>query len=117
MKLSPAQKPAMFLVQEGSEYTFQSETTPAKVALHCKVFIYTAAGKDPNSIPATQMNNILDAIDSVLAPSDLVVGRQTLGGLVSHCRIEGMNLEEDGSLDGDGLAVLNIKLFLPVGGM
>ena len=51
---------------------------------------WTAAEKEAN----------LAAIDAALAPSALT-GLQTLGGLVSHCWIEGKLMKDAGDLDGD----------------
>src|SRR4051794_27535359 len=86
--LNASQKPAIFLAQRGEIYQQGSEATPQKVTLKADVFIYTDAGKDPNVIGATALNNLVDAVDAALAGSP-VTGQQTLGGLVSHCWIEG----------------------------
>ena len=45
--------------------------------------------------------------------SDLALGRQTLGGAVYDCRITGVPVRDVGDLDGDGLAVVAVRLVLP----
>lgn len=108
----PSSKPALFLYEGDTEYVRGSEAVPQKVTLSAQILIYTSNGKDPNVIPATQLNDLMDAIDTVLAPSP-VTGLQTLGGLVSHCWIEGKVIVATGDLDGNGLAVIPIKMLVP----
>ena len=40
-------------------------------------------------------------------------GRQTLGGAVYDCKIAGVPVRDTGDIDGDGLAVVSVKLVLP----
>lgn len=105
-------KPALFLMERGEDYVRDSEAVPAKVTLNVDLFIYTSVGKDPNTIPGQQLNQLLDAIDAALAPEP-VTGKQTLGGLVSHCWIEGNVMKDTGDMDGDGLAVIPVKILVP----
>ena len=60
-------------------------------------------------------NTIADAIDAAIAPagSDLALGRNTLGGTVFACRIEGPVKKVPGDLDGDGLLWMQVKLVFP----
>lgn len=114
-QIADTAKPALFTVENSEEYQYQSENLPHKIVLNVTVLLYTAAGQDITIIPATQLNNLLDAIDAALAPDIAGAnrGKQTLGGLVSHCRIEGSNPKDDGALDGNGVAIRQIKIFLP----
>jgi hypothetical protein len=43
-----------------------------------------------------------------------VTGRQTLGGLVSHCWIDGKIMKDSGDIDGDGIAVIPVKILATV---
>ncbi len=110
--VNAADKPALFLAQRGESYKQGNEATPQRVTLKADVIIYTNVGKDPNVIPSTSLNDLVDAVDAALA-GDVVTGRQTLGGLVSHCWIEGDILLEPGDLDGDGLAVIPVRILIP----
>lgn len=110
--VNPSEKPAIFVAQRGEKYVQGSDATPQKVTLKADIFIYTNAGKDPNVIPATTLNNLVDAVDAALAGS-IITGRQTLGGLVSHCWIEGDILIDPGDIDGDGLAVIPVRILIP----
>jgi hypothetical protein len=109
------QKPVLILHEEEEEYTYSAENLPPKRVLSATVFIFTATGQDPNIVPVIEINNILDAIDNVLTP-DMAGphrGAVSLGGLVSHCRIEGVNPKDDGSLDGNGVTIRKIKILVP----
>jgi hypothetical protein len=69
---------------------------------------------DPQRPGASIINPILDAIELALAPSP-AIGTQTLGGLVSHCWIEGATAVSLGDVDAEGLggAVVPVKILVP----
>lgn len=101
------QRPAMFMVERHEVPSFSSELEPAKETLHVDVFVYTSAsGVD---VPSSDLNVILDALDATLKPLPSE-RKQTLGGLVSHCRQEGQKLKDPGDLDNDGLIIYPIKI-------
>jgi hypothetical protein len=109
-----ALRPAFFQLESGPEtYQWASPATP-KRTLEAKLFLYFDA-RDPATPGATAINNALDAIDAVLAPmaTDLNLGRQTLGGAVHDCKIIGVPVRDTGDLDGDGLAVVAVRLVGP----
>ena len=112
-QISPPDKPCLFMRQKEDTYD-QQRSRPSKITLNVEIYIYTDAGLDPNTIPATQMNTILDDIDTALSPDNLVDHVQTLGGLVSHCWIDGPILTDTGELDGDGIAVIPIKILTTI---
>lgn len=107
-----SEKPALFLVERGDIYTRASEAVPETVTMQLEVYIYTEAGKDESIVPASALNPLIDAVDAALTPSALT-GLQTLGGLVSHCWIEGKVLKDAGDLDGDGVAIIPVKILMP----
>jgi hypothetical protein len=109
-----ALRPAFFQLESGPEtYEWASPATP-KRTLEAKLFLYFDS-RDPAIPGATAINNALDAIDAGLAPvgSDLSLGRQTLGGTVYDCKIMGVPVRDTGDLDGDGLAVVTVRLVGP----
>ena len=63
---------------------------------------------------ATIINPILDGIEAALAPN-IVTGKQTLGGLVSHAWIEGPSTVALGDIDtqGFGGAVVEVHILVP----
>jgi hypothetical protein len=94
--------PALFLVEGGEIYPSLSSGSPHVpsnqpqfITLEPYVWLY-AASPDPNTVPNSIVNVLLDAIDSVMLPAD---GRswQNLGLRgVHHARIEGRVLRAAG---------------------
>lgn len=107
--VSPAQRPAMFMVERHEVPSYSTELEPAKETLHVDVFVYTSAAGV--AVPSSDLNVILDALDRCLAPSP-AQRAQTLGGLVSHCRQDGQKLKDPGDLDNDGLIIYPIKILV-----
>jgi hypothetical protein len=104
-------QPACFVAVHSESDVYQSEVTPGKTTISADLYVYFKTG-DPSSIPAVDLNNILDGVDAALAPN-VLTGKQTFGGLVSHCRREGQVMLDPGDLDGQGLAIIPIKIFVP----
>lgn len=111
-----ADKPALFLVEKEENHQRGTDITPAVRTINADVYIYTDAGKDQSITPITVLNNLIDAIDpnagGVLAPNPLT-GTQTLGGLVWDCYIDGKIMKDAGDLDGDGIAIIPLKIVIP----
>jgi len=112
--VSAASRPACFLF-EGSQETYSwSESALPKRITEVRLFVYLNA-KDPSIVGAALVNDVMDALDSAFAISggDVIVGRNTLGGTVYNCRIDGKILKEPGDLDGDAILIVPVKLILP----
>lgn len=103
-------RPALFITEHHETSNNQSENTPSRMTLSVDLFIYTNGRS--NAVPAQDLNVILEALDVALAP-EMATGRQTLGGIVSHCRSEGQTLKDPGDIDGDGLLWVPIRIFGP----
>jgi hypothetical protein len=110
--VAAADQPALFIAEHGENIAYSSESTPGKTILNVDLLLYVAGAKDPESIPARDLNVALDALFSALAP-DPASGRQTLGGLVHRCRIEGRIVKDPGDLDGQGLALVPVRILAP----
>ncbi len=112
--ISSSQKPALFMLEHTEEHIRAKSQTPARRTLMCEALIFIADGKDPNVIPSTTVNNIIDSIDpvssGVLKPDDIPSFRQTLGGLVYDCFIEGKIARVPGDVDGQGMITIPIKI-------
>jgi hypothetical protein len=107
-------RPACFLFEGGQEtYSWSDGALPKRI-LEVKLFVYLNA-KDPSVAGAMILNDVMDALDAAfaLAGGDIVLGRNTLGGVVYHCRIDGKTLKDPGDLDGDALLITPVKLILP----
>jgi hypothetical protein len=107
-------RPAFFQLESGPEsYQWASPAVPRRT-FEAKLFLYFAS-QDPATPGSIAINAALDAIDAALAPAgvDAAPGRQTLGGAVHDCKIAGVPVRDPGDLDGDGLAVVSVRLVLP----
>ena len=105
-----ADRPALFMTCHGENPLYRSESTPSYQKFDVKIFVYLDTGEvSPNYTPDTDISVILDALDSSISPG---VGeqRQTLGGLVSHCRVDGEILRDPGDIDGDGIIIYPISV-------
>lgn len=111
------QKPALCIGDYDEDVVQKGYDSPPKQTLEMRIAIYTESpGLNPldqtGIVPATQMNNLLDALNVSLNP-DIMTGKQTLGGLVAHCWIEGKIFKDPGDLDGQGLAIVPVKILVP----
>ncbi len=104
-----SQRPALFLTEHREQQSYQSEALQGRTTLNVDLFVYIDAS-DMNTVPAISLNIIMDAIETALKPAPTDDGRQTLGGLVSHCRIDGQVMKDPGDLDGDGLLWVPLKI-------
>lgn len=110
--VAPADQPALFIGEHGETVAYASDNLPSKTTLNVDLLIYTSAGRDPDSVPARALNIAIEALVATLAP-DPKTGRQTLGGLVQSCRVEGRIIKDPGDLDGQGFALVPVKILIP----
>jgi hypothetical protein len=103
-------QPALFQSQKNTLYT-PKKGFPAKIALHCEIYLYTNSGNDLSIAPSTQMNALADLIDAALAP-DPATGVQTLGGTVSHCWIEGEIITDEGALGPQAVSIIPVNILI-----
>jgi hypothetical protein len=106
------QKPAIFMYERDDVYS-NGKNYLQIVEMNVDLYIYTAPGMAAGVIPISILNPLVDAVDAALAPSK-VTNRQTLGGLVSHCYIDGKIMKDPGDIDGDGIAVIPVKILATV---
>ncbi|MBN8905851.1 MAG: hypothetical protein J0H19_18700 [Rhodospirillales bacterium] len=108
-----AEMPALFIIEPSEAYA-QTERLPSKTTFDVELWVYICDGVDQNTVPVTVLNGLLDKIDDALSPDPPPHPRvQTLGGLVSHCWIEGQIEKTPGDLDGIGLARIPLKILIP----
>jgi len=114
-QVNETQMPFLTMLKTGEQRSRQSEGLPA-LTINAHVFVYLSAGMDPEDVPNTAMNTLLDAIDAVVAPNgaDVLNGnRQTLGGLVSHCYSFGPVFIDTGDIDGKAVAAIPFQILVP----
>lgn len=112
--VSLSARPACYLFEGGEDVYMWTESARPRRVIEVRLFIYLSA-KDSAIVGSALLNEVMDALDSAFVPvgSDELVGRNTLGGTVYHCRIEGKVLKDPGDLDGDALLVVPVKMVLP----
>ncbi len=107
-----AAQPAMFLRNAGEQYMQRRTGMPAKVLMECEIWLYNKSGETEGEPPAAGLNDLIDAIDAALKPAPGFEA-QTLGGLVTHCWIEGKVELHPGDLDGQAIAIVPAKILVP----
>jgi hypothetical protein len=110
--ITPAMSPAIFVLEHAEDYQVQAEVLPPVRHLNVSLVLYNDVGADPNAIPATAINNALDALDGALKQRD-GTGRYTLGGLVYSLVASGAVEKAPGDKTGKGLAVVPLAIILP----
>jgi hypothetical protein len=90
------------------------------ITLNIMAFIYVWSEPwkdDLSNSPIKLLNPILDSIDAVLRPSPLIMrqnlGSDSAGDFCYHCYIDGEVRKDAGELDGDGIAMVPIKVIVP----
>lgn len=110
--VSSSQKPYIAQVEHSEEFV-KVRNLPYRRVFMAQWFIY----QDNAKVPSIVNNNILDAVETCLAPKVTDPGfldnRNTLHGLVYACFIEGEIFKDPGDIDNQGMMVVPIKLLVP----
>jgi hypothetical protein len=109
--VGPGEQPALFQAQRDQEIMPRSKGLPPKRVLRAQVYVYVWS-QDPTVSPSIALNNLIDAVEASLDP-DPVTNAQTLGGLVSHCWIEGSIETDEGTLGQQAVAIIPINILVP----
>ena len=105
-------QPALFQVQVG-EGGDQLTGTPERRLWDVWWVIYTNRGESDQALPSTDLNNVLDALDGVLAPP-AGDDAQTLGGLVVWARRSGRTEISEAPLGQQAVTIYPIQILVPV---
>lgn len=113
--LGPAETPALFLMEDTDHWDRSAGFNQLpKRTLMLKALIYTDVGATNfNALPATFLNNTLDAIEAAFQPDNVNTGAFTLGNLVEAATIDGTSQRASGDVTGKGMAVVPIRILLP----
>jgi hypothetical protein len=111
-----ADQPACFQA-EWATTEDQRTGMPYRSILEANWIIYQAVGSDPKALGAVENNLIISGCRRALAPKTDDPGfhdkRNTLGGLVHHCFIQGRIFKDPGDIDDQGMIVIPIKVLVP----
>src|ERR1700726_1219313 len=64
-QVNETQMPFLTMLKTGEVRARQAQGLPL-LTINVHVFVYTSAGKDPENVPDTAMNALLDAIDQAV---------------------------------------------------
>lgn len=106
-------QPALFLRHVADQYPPRPTGLPAKVVMECEAWLYSQGGADPDVPPEISINDLLDVVEASLRPPT-PGSAQTLGGLVAHAWIEGTIEIHPGDLNGQAIAIVPIRVLVPV---
>lgn len=117
--VAPALQPACYQI-EHNENIAQTTNLPYKQIWEASWVIYQATGKDPKAVPTIENNLIIDAVFEALRPRPTAGvpwnpqdPKNTLGGLVYHCWIDGDLFKDPGDIDNQGMIVVPFKILVP----
>lgn len=105
--VNAADQPAAFMSQRAEVANPQPRGMPTKWTLQVEVYLY-ARSDDAGLTAGAQINNMLDAITTVIVPA--IDGVQTLGGLAAHCWIEGAIQIDEGTFGQQAVAIVPLSI-------
>ena len=105
--VASSRQPAMYQVQMTEVANPQPLGLPTKWTLNLDIYIYVKGDGKTSQTPV--INALLDALTNVLASTN-PSGKQTLGGLVEHCWIEGSIQTDEGVLGDQSVVIVPIKI-------
>ena len=109
-QVSPESRPALFQVQTGERAKTNANGEPIIWIATVDLVIYTQGSGDEQTVPSQELNDLLDAIETALTPPPNSDGKQTLGGKVSHCRLQGSARIVENVNGSAAMAVLPVEI-------
>lgn len=105
-----SEQPALFQAQRSENAATSGNGTAVRWTLNVDIYVYVKTTGAAS--PATKLNNLLDAIETALAPDNPIRNTNTLGGLVVHCRIDGTVETDEGNLGDQAVCIIPVVIFL-----
>ena len=99
----------MYQVQKDELTGTSVNGLPIHARLAVDLVLYTVGDSEPNSVPSTELNSLLDAVEAAIRNATPGIA-QSLGGKVSHCRIEGKIEIVENVIGSMALAVVPIEI-------
>lgn len=108
-----AYQPALFQTQVREMSKADRTGIPNIWTFHVLLHVYVHVGQqqDEGVSPATIMNPILDTLCDLIQPGT-ARGEQTLGGLVTMCRIAGEIMLDEGFFGPQGIAQIPVDIIV-----
>lgn len=103
-------QPALFLAQRTGGVVERVRGQPSRLTLRADAYLYVRT--DESTLPATILNDLLDAVAEALEPESEAFPVQTLGGVVHHCWIDGEIETDEGTLGDQAVAIVPITIIV-----
>jgi hypothetical protein len=118
-ELTIADQPALFQVA-GKEIHIPQKPPglPSRLMLRGWLIVYVFDNSPDEDIgqeqllAETTLNNLLQAIDAALVPDNLATGKFTIGGLATHCWLEGDSDLDPGIFGPQAAAILPLNILV-----
>lgn len=107
-------QPALLQLQHRETVT-KPRGLPAKWTFSIDLYLYvhTGAITDTNIVPSQLLNPLMDAVEAALVIDDKSNDACTLGGLVSHCFIDGAVEIFEGNLGDQAVMIIPLTVVVP----
>lgn len=102
-------QPALFVAQGKQIAEAIADNMPTRWKLTAELYVYVLNNDPGLVLSCTTLNDLVDAIEAVLRPTP-GFERQTLGGVVEHCRISGDIETDEGVLGAQAVAIIPIEI-------
>jgi hypothetical protein len=102
-------QPALFQAQGRQVTQATADNMPTRWRLLAELYVYVRNDDPALGFSCTALNNLVDAIEGALQPPP-GFERQTLGGVVEHCRIAGDIETDEGVLGAQAVAIIPIEI-------
>jgi hypothetical protein len=119
---TPPAQPALLLLEDHEMTARPNHGGPPKRTWFVQLWLWcqipdgaTPGVPDGATLGATLINNLIEAVETALAPDNAQLGVLTLGGLVQRCWIEGATIKISGDADPNGqcFAIIPISILVP----
>ena len=109
-ELTPAEQPALFMLQKSELATVPTLAAPTVWTLAVELYLY-AHSSDPYAPPATILNPLVDSVEAALSAPP-VPGLQDLGlpAMVQHAYIAGKIETDEGVLRDQAVAIIPVEI-------
>jgi hypothetical protein len=108
--VSAGAQPALFQAQvDETAHTSPGPGLPTTFILRVDLYIYANTQGDATLSPSTILNPLIDAVLATLA-FEPVSNKQTLGGLVDYCVVDGRIVTDEGVLGNQGVCIIPITM-------
>ena len=107
-------QPALLQLQR-REVVTRPKGLPPRWTLSVDLYLYvhTGAINDSDIVPSQLLNPLMDAIEAAMVVDDIGNNAVTLGGIVSHCYIDGAVEIFEGNLGDQAACIIPLTVVVP----